>query len=346
MPKLFSAISAFTVAAFVYADVTAAPVLAAPALPPPSAAAAQGHPAEVSIPNTRRLTFVSKVNGHAYSIDIALPDIPPPPAGYPVIYVLDGDRYFASVAEAVRVNAPQAVIVGIGYPDDPAWITKELANSRPPPNGEPPTFDDAVTHARAYDLTLPGDPTLYHTFSPAQAIKPGGVDDFLETIETEIKPRIYALALVNRSDQTLFGHSFGGLAVVDALFTEPEAFRTFVAASPALWWGNEIVLQKEAAFDAVVNAGKVTPRVLITVGGREETPPKLPPALAAMQAELDADAKAGRMIGNACDLATRLKALHGAKGYEVADCAVFPDQDHGISPWPAIGRAVSFAFPR
>ena len=48
---------------------------------------------------------------------------------------------------------------------------------------------------------------------------------------------------------------------------------------------------------------------------------------------------------NACELARRLKALHGARGYEVSDCAIFPLQNHNISVWPATGRAVSFALP-
>jgi len=50
------------------------------------------------------------------------------------------------------------------------------------------------------------------------------------------------------------------------------------------------------------------------------------------------------MVGNACDLAARLKALRGPPPYEAADCAVFAGQGHNISPWPAIGRAVAFAF--
>ena len=68
----------------------------------------------------------------------------------------------------------------------------------------------------------------------------GGLDDYLKTIETEVKPRVRAAAdayhlKLNDDDQTLFGHSLGGLAVLEALFTEPKAFRTFVAASPRVW---------------------------------------------------------------------------------------------------------------
>jgi predicted alpha/beta superfamily hydrolase len=150
---------------------------------------------------------------------------------------------------------------------------------------------------------------------------------------------------VNRDDQTIFGHSLGGLAVLEALFTEPGAFRTFVAASPSIYWGDSVVLKGEARFSELVSSGKVAPRVLITVGGEEQDIPKIPPALEAQRAAIEEGIKKARMVGNACDLAGRLKALHGAPGYEVSDCAVFPAQAHGISPWPAIGRAVSFAYP-
>jgi len=60
------------------------------------------------------------------------------------------------------------------------------------------------------------------------------MDDFLKVIETDMKPRVFALAPVDRGNQTLFGHSFGGLTVLEALFREPGAFRTFVAASPSI----------------------------------------------------------------------------------------------------------------
>jgi len=326
--------------------------------PLPPATPVMGH-ADVFVPDTRRIAFVSKVNGHAYSIDVAWPEAPPRPGGYPVIYVLDGNGYFASVVEAVRMNgnAPQAVVVGIGYPAaDPAWRATYLAKMKFLPANLPTVqaAGMAISLARVYDLTSAADAdSLKHAVASGVTATPadfGGVDDFLKTIETEVKPRVVALAAenhvkINTQDQTLFGHSLGGLAVVEALFTEPGAYRTFVAASPSIWFADRAVLAKEPAFDAAIAAGKATPRVLITVGADEENAARLPAALAARQAELAALLKKDRMVGNACDLAAHLQALHGAPGYDVADCAVFPHQEHGISVWPAIGRAVSFAFP-
>jgi hypothetical protein len=280
--------------------------------------------------------------------------VPPPPKGYPVIYLFDGDGYFGSMAEAVRMNgnAPQAIVVGIGYPHDAAWPKTVLDKHQPlaPAYAAAPPHDAAAGLARMYDLTLPAsEETLKAASGGVLTVRPqdvGGIDELLKTIETDIKPRVYALAPVDKSNQTLFGHSLGGLAVVEALFTEPQAFRTFVAASPSIWWGDEAVLKHEAAFDAAITSGQAAPRVLITVGSEEETLPALPPSMAAQKAVIEAMIKKDRMVGNACDLAKRLQALHGAAGYQVADCAVFAGQQHGISPWPAMGRAVSFAFPQ
>jgi predicted alpha/beta superfamily hydrolase len=320
---------------------------------PSAAAAVRPLPAEVSIPNTRHLEFVSKVNGHRYALDVALPFDPAPAKGYRVLYVLDGNDYFASATEAVRVNgnAPGVIVVGIGYPNDERFIKQVLDRHRPlpPQPGSEPSFQTARGIERQYDLRLPASEAVlagqvlpgFPVMKPADV---GGLDDFLKTIETEVKPRVAALAPVDPDQQVLFGHSLGGLAVIEALFSEPGAFRTFVAASPSIWWGESAVLAKEAAFSAEVASGAAHPRVLITVGAEEAQLPKLPPSMAAALPQLQKLVAKARMVGNACDLAGRLKALHGAAPYEVADCAVFSDQGHNLSPWPALGRAVSFAF--
>jgi hypothetical protein len=82
------------------------------------------------------------------------------------------------------------------------------------------------------------------------------------------------------------------------------------------------------------------------MGSEEETAdPKV-----AAKASLEFEEYAARirkawMVQNARELTERLRALRGSSDFEVEEYAVFPRQDHGISPWPALGRAVSFAFP-
>jgi len=311
-------------------------------------------PAEVTIKNSRLIDFVSSVNGHRYAISIGIPFKPPPKEGYSVLYVLDGDAYFASAVEAVRANgnAPDVVVVGISYPDDARFTEGVLARHPylPPWLTDSPPRMAAISLELEYDLTPPAPENVlaeqrFSADEPLPMVSDfGGVDDFLLTIEKDVKPRVAALVPINRADQVLFGHSLGGLAVVRALFREPNAFRTFIAASPSIWWGGRIVLKDEAAFDLAVKSRAAAPRVLITVGGEEETVPAKAPGGADVE-RLRARILMARMVGNARDLAMRLSALHGSENYTISPVAVFPEQAHGISPWPAIGRAVSFAFP-
>jgi predicted alpha/beta superfamily hydrolase len=312
-------------------------------------------PAEISIPNTRRLDFVSKVNQHRYSISVALPLLPPPAAGYRVLYLLDGYAYFATAVEATRskLNAPDVIVVGIGYPDDAEFIrgVKERHAPLPAWMEELPSAASVFGLERFYDLSLPAtDAELAAQNSSGllvqKASSVGGLDDFLKTIESEIKPRVAALAPVDPANQAIFGHSLGGLAVVHALFVEPNAFRTFIAASPSIWWNRKVVLAGEAKFSAAVRAGQATPRVLITMGATEDVvEAKLGAKLGIDPVQFEAMIRDARMVENARELTQRLQALRGSAAYEVEDYALFDKQGHGISPWPALGRAIDFAFP-
>jgi predicted alpha/beta superfamily hydrolase len=303
----------------------------------------------VSIPNSRKIDFVSGVNGHQYSISVALPLLPAPERGYRVLYVLDAHAYFASAMEAVRANVHDVVVVGIGYPSDPAFIKKAIE-----PLGALPGLTELTSMSyafglkRMYDLSLPVSAEILATQQiPGFNLTPdrvGGLDDFLATIETEVKPRVAEMVSIDRTNQAIFGHSLGGLAVLHALFVKPNAFRTFIAASPSIWWSEKAVLANEEKFSAAVSAGTASPRVLVTMGSEEETPTPVPAALAMAQAELDARVLSNRMVGNARELTARLQALRGSDGYQVEDYAVFAKQGHGLAPWPALGRAIDFAF--
>jgi len=310
---------------------------------------------EVSIPNTHRINFISKVNGHRYSMNVALPFGPVPSKGYGVLYVLDGNSFFDSATEASRLNARDVAVVGIGYPDDSAFVQSVVARRGPVPDAYKPLPPSTIASGleRLYDLTLPasdeelaaqrwpGDP-------PQKGENVGGLDDFLKTIETEVKPRVASLARIDFANQALFGHSLGGLAVLHALFVEPTAFRTFIIASPSIWWNHKAVLADFPRFTVAINSGEASPRILVTVGAEESTLPKSIPASWGPHldpAAVEANLRQARMIENGAELVARLKALHGKESYVVGDYAIFDHQGHTISPWPALGRAIPFAFP-
>jgi len=307
----------------------------------------------VSIPDTYRVDFTSSVNGRRYAVSVALPAVEPPSSGYRVFYVLDAYFYFASAVEAIRANGgtPDVVVVGVGYPDDAAFVNSTMARHGKLPLwlAERPRATTAYTLERFRDLTLPAN----EIYLSEQAVEGwlslttadvGRLDGFLETLEADVQPLIASTIPINPTDQAIFGHSLGGLAVIYQLFSKPEAFRTFVAASPSLWWNRLAVLEHEPAFSAAVSAGTAAPRVLITVGGNEDILPNMPSRFGIDPAQLARLAGERRMIDNARNLTARLKTLRGSSDYHVADFVVFPDQGHGISPWPALGRAIDFAF--
>jgi predicted alpha/beta superfamily hydrolase len=243
-------------------------------------------------------------------------------------------------------------VVGIGYPDDPAFAERVLANrgtGSDSPSKIPPVVA-APGRERAYDLTLPAtEAILASTALPGhpafKSSNVGGLEDFLKTIETEVKPRVAALAHIDPTNQALFGHSFGGLATLHALFVEPNAFRTFLVSSPSVWWSNKAVLADEAKFAAAVTAGQAVPRVLVSMGSAESTvPANIPASWGIDRADLAASLKRARMVENGRELVTQLKAIHGGAGYVVEDYVIFDKSSHAAAQWPAMARGISFAF--
>ena len=70
----------------------------------------------------------------------------------------------------------------------------------------------------------------------------GGADKFLAFMKNELIPYINKTYPSN-GDNTLFGHSFGGVFVMYALLTEPQVFESYIAADPSFWWDNNAMLK-------------------------------------------------------------------------------------------------------
>jgi len=233
-----------------------------------------------------------------YTIFVTLPSEPPPKAGYPVLWLLDGNAWVAGAAEALRLQSRFAIqseiepviLVAVGYP-----------------GAEP--FDMG---RRAYDyLPKHASGKLSERFMQgAPWHQPGGADAFLDFLAGPLREDIAERYPVDAKRQILCGHSFGGFFALHALLNRPSAFARYAALSPALWW-DDGRLMKEADAAMAALPRDLAADVLIAVGGRE-TPDR--PKISARMAE-DACAFADRLTG---------EALAGV----TVECRVLAEENH------------------
>lgn len=268
----------------------------------------------VTVPRAEQFDLRSK-SGREYRIFVAGPAGEIPDPGAPVIYLSDGNANFPILLEAARRQAreaPQVVVVGIGYPTEDGAVHRER---------------------RAYDLT-PASSAPASGPGGGPPLVGGGNDEFLGFIEEELKPEIGRRYKIDRRRQGLFGHSFGGLFVLHVLFSKPEAFQVYLASSPSIWWNDGSILAEERAFAEKYADKEVDARVLISIGEWEQRPrPDVPKE----RAEL---LKNHRMVGNAKELAGRLTAskINGL----AAEFREFPEEEHGSVVLPAASRGARF----
>jgi predicted alpha/beta superfamily hydrolase len=270
----------------------------------------------------------SQISGRTYRIFIYAPAAPPPPTGYPVVVLIDGNMSFpiaatVSAAFGLRGGAT-ALVVGVGYPVDDDFTPFFLRNR----DLTPPTPLSAI-HQN------PGMP-------PAKLDDYGGGPLFYRFLVEELRPAIAGAWPVNADDHTLYGHSLAGLFTLAVLFGHPRSFRSFVASSPSIWWNSRSVLNEEPGFAEEVRAGEIAPRVLISVGAREQEAPTTPlPGMS--DAQMKTLIRESRMVDNARELAARLRKINGGSGY-LAHFHAFEDEDHLTVLAASIGRALAFAL--
>lgn len=209
--------------------------------------------APVAVPDAEQFVLTATGSGRRYSIFAAWPRGEAPAAGYPVIYLLDGNATFQTAAETVRLQTrgpkgfEPAAIVAIGYETD-----------------QP--FD---VDSRYFDYTTPSSPDV---LPPRKSGEPwpelGGASAFLDFIEKDLKPEIARRLPVDASRQTLFGHSLGGFFALHVFLRQPDAFSTYVAGSPSIWWnGSELLGVAHAFIEGDVDlSGK---RLMIGIGANE-----------------------------------------------------------------------------
>ena len=293
--------------------------------PHPHAPALPAEVPTVPDPQLKYWTFTSAITDEVYNIKVYTPYGKAPAGGFPVIYVLDGDNLFGTYSGAERNRGgaselQKAIVVGISGTEGPKGANRFYDFTPVDLTPDEKTF---VVDAR------PNDPH-------------GGAEKFFQVIEREIKPRIAADASVDPNHQTLIGWSLGGQYVLHTLFNHPDAYETFIALSPSIWWGDRVLLKDEPAFLDRIKHDNLHPRIYIGVGETEQTmSPDFLPGLK----ERDKFAKEieyARMVDNVRDLSADLGSKNTSQNMTLQS-KVYEGQSHNSMPWAAVNDALNFA---
>ncbi|RZL30469.1 MAG: alpha/beta hydrolase [Pedobacter sp.] len=180
----------------------------------------------VELENTESLTYTSKtVDGQEYRLFINLPGSykTNPTKIYSVIYLTDAQSTFTSF-KGIYGNLkydgfiPESVTVGITW----GGINPNISALR----------------ARDFLTTTNASPAT------------NGGAQFLAFIKNELIPFIKSKYRVN-DDRTLIGNSFGGFFTLYALFNEPTLFNRYIASSPTVTTGGDLLRTWETKYAAV-----------------------------------------------------------------------------------------------
>jgi len=171
-----------------------------------------------------------------YRIQLAVPIKETPPAdGWPVVTLLGHDAFDAACA-----------------------LMRYHADCRPPGY-----LDAGVFVGVGYA----GENRRQFDYTPAPQ---GDAEAFLHFLLHTLRPALHDRLPMHPTRQALAGHSLGGLFTLHTLLTHPDAFQTYIASSPSVWWGDRYLERKvEAQVDEVVS-GPVRTAVQISVGQYEQ----------------------------------------------------------------------------
>ncbi len=199
-----------------------------------------------TIANSQLRVLPASPSGRHYQLHIGLPASYATDTNrrYPVVFVTDAYWDFVKITsiEGALVYdkvGPEFITVGLGY----AGENLNYGNLRRWELSPVPVGDNGEASGHAAD--------------------------FVHTIETEIIPFVEREYRVDSSHRVLAGASLGGLFTLYTMYTKPELFQGYVAATPAVVVGNDWLFGYEEAF---AKSGKPLNARLFMSGGGNESP--------------------------------------------------------------------------
>lgn len=278
-------------------------------------------PPPFSLPRTEVRSWIARGDGQHYRVLIAHPGEPAPPAGHPILYLLDANATFATLVEAIRMRAHRpastgvvpAVVVGIGYPVDGPYDRSR----------------------RIFDFTADAPAAPVPEWPPDA--RTGGAAAFLELLR-ELHRELEPALGIDPERRAVIGHSLGGRFVLHALLDAPDLFANYIAISPSVWLHWDSLLSRAGELESRLGPARAGIGVMIGVGEYEE---ELAPwqAGASNAPALIERRQARQMISRARLLADRLETAGLRTSFQQ-----FAGEDHASVVPVALSWALRFAL--
>lgn len=93
----------------------------------------------------------------------------------------------------------------------------------------------------------------------------GQIENFYQFLKTELAPLIDSMYKTNPKDNSIIGHSLGGLFVFYCLFKNDTLFKNYYALSPSLWIDNYSIYK----FNHLAKKSSVKKNLYFSSGGLE-----------------------------------------------------------------------------
>ena len=158
---------------------------------------------------------------------------------YPVLVALDAEVNFGAVSYMVQrlikdKLIPELFVVGIAY------------------QGE--TDEDTYYSLRCRDYTPTVDKAFEATYKNYRSGS-GGAENFVKFLSLELFPYLTNNFPIQKEDNAIYGHSFGGLFGAHVLINHTDLFDNYLLLSPSLWWDHRKTLKDVKLSSPLTSSG-------------------------------------------------------------------------------------------
>ena len=245
-------------------------------------------------PASHRLThFDVTAEGLTYRLFLAHPRAEAPAAGWPSLWMLDGNAAFSRL-DAARLEAhPGLAVIGIGYPIEEAFDGASRARDYTPVPLETPM------HGRGRDWQF------------------GGQEAFRARLLGPLAAALAERVPLDPARRSLWGHSYGGVFALATLLSDPAAFRAYMPISPSTGFGGGALQAMEAGAPRLAERST---EVLMMLGDSEHRSGTPEPATPRPNPET---MEMGARLAQRGDLKVQVEVLEGL-GHGATFAASFP----------------------